>query len=96
MKVNIRKIIKGLSLSIISLIAGLIAIGLPFKLFTNLSDDALKTFFVIEMTVYIVVGTIFLIIADNQNKKKSKEKQRLIKRQEKINSVAKNQYDWAA
>lgn len=93
---NIKNIIQGLSLTIISLAAGFVAVGLPFKLFSNLSGEGLKLFFLIEMTVYVILGGIFLVLLDRKKRRQIKEKQRLIERQKKIDDVIENWYNIAA
>lgn len=83
--------VKGLLLSVLSLAAGFVAITLPFKLFSHLTGDALHLLFFIEIAIYLIVGSIFLIIAERKKQQKMKSKQRHIERSKKIKKV---QEEW--
>lgn len=90
------KFVKGLVLSIVSLAAGFIAITLPFGLFKSLTGEALHILFFAELTVYLVVALIFLVIIDIKKEQKQKAERRHIERCEKIKRVQKEWFDIAA
>ncbi len=90
------KFFKGLLLSIVSLIAGFIAITLPFGLFRSLTGDALHIFFFAELTVYLVIALIFLVITDRKKEQRKKAEKRHTERCEKIRRVQSEWFDIAA
>lgn len=83
---NLKKVFKGLALSVLSLTVGFFAISLPFHIF-NLNSSILNILFVAELAVYIVIGLIFLIIKDKKEQEKIKLLERHEKRNEKIKKV---------
>lgn len=91
-----KNILKGISLSIGSLIAGFVALALPFRIFDFLSADGVRMLFVAELTVYFVVGMVFLAIKDKNDQKKKKQRQQHYERQQKINRVIDEWYNIAA
>lgn len=93
---KIKNILQGLSLTFIALFGGFIAIGVPFKLFTSFSEQGLKTFFFIEIALYIFIGGIFLFVYEYKKEEKAKQERRLIERQAKIDDVIENWYNLAA
>lgn len=90
------KFVKGLFLSIVSLAAGFAAITLPFGLFKDLTSEALHIMFFAELTVYLVISLIFLVIIDRKKEQKKKAEKRHTERCEKIKRVQKEWYDIAA
>ncbi len=89
---NKKDLFKGIIISIITLVAGYGAMAIPFNLFLTISKDGQRIFFLIELCVYLTIGSIFLIIQD----KKSKNKKHAIKSVLKKKDVQQNWYDIAA
>lgn len=78
------KFIKGLLLSLASLVVGFTAIALPFRLFDGLSGDALHLVFFAESTIYFLMGITFLVAFEKKKRNKEKSKRRQALRNEKI------------
>lgn len=95
-EVLIMRFLKGLCLSLVSLIAGFAAITLPFGLLQNLTGEALHIFFFAEIAVYLVISLIFLLIADRKKEMRKKAEKRHCERCRKIERVHKEWYDIAA
>lgn len=93
---NKKDLLKGIVISIITLGAGYAAMIIPFNLFLTVSKDGQRIFFIIELCVYLTVGTIFLLIQDKKEKQIQKEKARHKEREKKINDVKENWYNIAA
>lgn len=93
---KIKEILKGIIISIITLAVGYAAMAIPFNLFLSVSKDGQRIFFLIELSVYFVVGCIFLLIQDKKEKQAEKEKERHRLREEKIKNVQENWYNIAA
>lgn len=91
-----KEILKGIIISIITLAVGYAAMAIPFNLFLSVSKDGQRIFFLIELSVYFVVGCIFLLIQDKKEKQAEKEKERHRIREEKIKDVQENWYNIAA
>ena len=91
-----KKVLKGLLLSLLALGVGYVAISLPFNLFNTLSDAAMEIIFIGELVIYSAVGGIFLLVNENQKTQKRKAEQRHIERKEKIARVQTDWYDLAA
>ncbi|MBQ7203469.1 MAG: hypothetical protein IJS03_05595 [Eubacterium sp.] len=91
-----KKVLKGLLLSLLALGVGYVAISLPFNLFNTLSDAAMEVIFIGELVIYSAVGGIFLLVNENQKTQKRKAEQRHIERKEKIARVQTDWYDLAA
>ena len=92
---NTKNLLKGIILTIVSLAGGFFALSVPFRIFSTLSGDEVRILFVTEIAVYFAVGMIFLVVKDNKEQKKRKQKQQLA-RQEKINRVRDEWYNIAA
>lgn len=90
------KVLKGLLLSVLSLIAGYFAISLPFNLFGTLSSSAMHIVFITELAIYFAIGMIFLVAFEKSKEKKVKAEQRHIQRKKKIESVYNDWYNIAA
>lgn len=95
-EVFIMKLLKGLCLSLLSLIAGFAAIILPFGLLRNLTGEALHIFFFAEITVYLIISLIFLLVTDRKKDQRKKAEKRHCERCKKIERVQKEWYDIAA
>lgn len=93
---NKKDLLKGIVISIITLGAGYAAMIIPFNLFLTVSKDGQRIFFLIELCVYLTVGTIFLLIQDKKEKQIQKEKARHKEREKKIEDVKENWYNIAA
>lgn len=93
---NKKDLLKGIVISIITLGAGYAAMIIPFNLFLTVSKDGQRIFFLIELCVYLTVGTIFLLIQDKKEKQIQKEKARHKEREKKIKDVKENWYNIAA
>lgn len=91
-----KNIIKGLLISIMTIIAGYTAVIVPFNLFNLLSDSGQRLFFIIEIVVYIIAGSIYLVIKDRDEEQAKKQRRRHEKRKEKIKDVHENWYNIAA
>ncbi len=96
MKINISKLFKGILITLTSLTAGFFAICFPFHIFDELSTNSLRVLFACEIIVYLVVAMIFLLIKDKKDIQKSKEKQKQIKRNKKIEQFQKEWLNIAA
>lgn len=90
---NKKDILKGVAISIITLVVGYVAMIVPFNLFLSVSKDGQRIFFIIELCIYLVIGSIFLLV---QESKAKKEKARHEERARKIKDVQQNWYDVAA
>lgn len=93
---NKKDLFKGIIISIITLVAGYGAMAIPFNLFLTISKDGQRIFFLIELCVYLTIGSIFLIIQDKKEKQIKKQKARHKERAQKIKDVQQNWYDIAA
>lgn len=93
---NTKNLLKGIILTIVSLAGGFIALSVPFRIFSTLSSDGVRIMFIVEIAVYFALGMIFLVIKDNKEQKKRKQKQQHLARQEKINRVVDEWYNIAA
>ncbi len=93
---NKKDLLKGIIISIITLVAGYGAMAIPFNLFLTISKDGQRIFFLIELCVYLTIGSIFLIIQDKKEKQIKKQKARHKERAQKIKDVQQNWYDIAA
>ena len=90
---NKKDLIKGIIISIVTLIVGYGAMAIPFNLFLTVSKDGQRIFFLAELCIYLVIGSIFLLIQEKQAKK---QKARHEERAQKIKDVQQNWYDIAA
>lgn len=79
--------IKGIAISAVIISAGFSAMVIPFNLFDQLSSRAMSAIFFGEITVYIIMGFIFLICKDKAQKKKYKEQIRYERRQKQQEEV---------
>ncbi len=93
---NKKDLLKGIIISIITLVAGYGAMAIPFNLFLTISKDGQRIFFLIELCVYLTIGSIFLIVQDKKEKQIKKQKARHKERAQKIKDVQQNWYDIAA
>lgn len=93
---NKKDLLKGIIISIVTLIAGYGAMAIPFNLFLTVSKDGQRIFFLAELCIYLVIGSIFLIIQDKKEKQAKKQKARHEERAQKIKDVQQNWYDIAA
>lgn len=93
---NKKDLLKGIIISIFTLIAGYGAMAIPFNLFLTVSKDGQRIFFLAELCIYLVIGSIFLLIQDKKEKQAKKQKARHEERAQKIKDVQQNWYDIAA
>ena len=68
---NKKDILKGVAISIITLVVGYVAMIVPFNLFLSISKDGQRIFFIVELCVYLTVGCVFMLI---QEKKENKQR----------------------
>lgn len=93
---NKKDLLKGIIISIVTLIAGYGAMAIPFNIFLTVSKDGQRIFFLVELCIYLVIGSIFLLIQDKKEKQAKKQKARHEERAQKIKDVQQNWYDIAA
>lgn len=93
---NKKDLLKGIIISVITLIAGYGAMAIPFNIFITVSKDGQRIFFLAELCIYLVIGSIFLLIQDKKEKQAKKQKARHEERAQKIKDVQQNWYDIAA
>lgn len=93
---KIKDIIKGVIISVSSIVIGYFAVGLPLNLFKVLSKDGQRIFFIVELCLYLFIGGVFLVIQDRKEQQLKKEQIRHEKRKEKIKTVQENWYDLVA
>lgn len=93
---NKKDLLKGIVISIVTLIAGYGAMAIPFNIFLTVSKDGQRIFFLAELCIYLVIGSIFLLIQDKKEKQAKKQKARHEERAQKIKDVQQNWYDIAA
>lgn len=93
---KIKDIIKGVIISVLAIVIGYFAVGLPLNLFNLLSKDGQRIFFIVELCLYLFIGGVFLVIQDRKEQQLKKEKIRHEKRKEKIKTVQENWYDLVA
>lgn len=93
---KIKDIIKGLIISVSAISVGYFAIAMPLNLFNLLSRDGQRIFFIIEISVYLIIGAIFLVIQDKKEQQVRKQKIRHEERKAKIRAVQSDWYDLVA
>lgn len=93
---KIKDIIKGVIISVLAIVIGYFAVGLPLNLFNLLSKDGQQIFFIVELCLYLFIGGVFLVIQDKKEQQLKKEQIRHEKRKEKIKTVQENWYDLVA
>lgn len=93
---NKKDLLKGIIISIVTLIAGYGAMAIPFNLFLTVSKDGQRIFFLAELCIYLLIGSIFLLIQDKKEKQAKKQKARHEERAQKIKDVQQSWYDIAA
>lgn len=93
---KIREIVKALVMSIAALTAGFAAISLPFKLFDELSADAMRYLFIGELCVYFVIAMLYIVKRERVKAKKAKEAEKRIARREKFQRAQEEYYSLAA
>lgn len=91
MKNNIKKLIYGILLSVLSLGVGFFALAVPFQLFNELSNFGIKLLFVCEIVAYIIIGLVFLVVKDKNNQKRAKKRKKQLERKEKVKKM---QEEW--
>ena len=91
-----KKILKGLALSVAALAVGYVAISLPFSLFNTLSDRMMEIIFMAEIVLYLITGAIFLIASEKKKEERIKSDARHTARREKIAQVQRDWYNLAA
>ncbi|MBR3148859.1 MAG: hypothetical protein IKF64_01715 [Eubacterium sp.] len=91
-----KKILKGILLSVSALAVGYFAIALPFNLFNTLSDRMMEIIFMSELIIYLIIGAIFLVAGEKKKQERIKAEERHVARREKIAQVQRDWYDLAA
>lgn len=74
MKNSIKKLLKGLFITTVTLFAGFGITALTFNLFKTLTSNEMKIFFALDVAILLAVGTVFFLIED-ENKKKKKQQE---------------------
>lgn len=91
-----KNFVKGLILSVVSLVMGFVAIGVPFRIFDFLSEDGMRILFAVEIGIYLAIGGVFLIVQDNKKKQRARDIKRHEERQLKVKECVDNWYNIAA
>ncbi len=81
---NILKAIKGTAVSALIILAGFLAMVIPFNLFDELSSRAMSIIFFGEIAVFIALGFAYLIHKELTQKRKYQEKISCERRRRKI------------
>lgn len=74
MKNSIKKLLKGLFITTVTLFAGFGITALTFNLFKTLTSNEMKIFFALDVAILLAIGTVFFLIED-ENKKKKKQQE---------------------
>ena len=93
---NIKKIIKWLLISFVTLAVGYLAIGVPFNLVSSASSLSAGIIFAVELGIYLFVGAVFILALDRKEERAKKEKARQYKRIEKRKQAQEEYYSLAA
>ena len=93
---NIKKIIKWLSISFVTLAVGYLAIAVPFNLVSSASSLSAGIIFAVELGIYLFVGAVFILALDRKEERAKKEKARQYKRTEKRKQAQEEYYSLAA
>lgn len=93
---NKKDLLKGALIAIGSLVAGFLAISLPFNLLNELSSSQMTMVFAIEIVSYSLIGLIFLTARQIEADKKKKKQEKRIKRQTEIKRLNNEWYDLVA
>ena len=91
-----KAVLKGFMMSVITLGVGFFALALPFKMFAGLTSREMRLLFLAELTVYFIMGIVYLIFQDKKIKEKEKNEERRIARRAKFQQAQKEYYDLAA
>lgn len=67
---NKKDLLKGIIISIVTLIVGYGAMAIPFNLFLTVSKDGQRIFFLAELCIYLTIGCIFLLVQESKQKNK--------------------------
>ena len=86
---NILKAIKGTAVSALIILAGFLAMVIPFNLFDELSSRAMSIIFFGEIAVFIALGFAYLIHKELTQKRKYQEKISCERRRRKIEKTEK-------
>lgn len=89
-------VIKAIIISLSTIITGYIAVALPLNLFNFLSKEGQRLFFIIEISIYLILGSIFIVIKDRKEMQMQKQRIRQEKRKEKTRNVHENWHNIAA
>ena len=93
---NIKKIIKWLLISFVTLAVGYFAIAIPFSLVSSASSLSAGIIFAVELEIYLFVGAVFILALDRKEERAKKEKARQCKRTEKRKQAQEEYYSLAA
>lgn len=93
---NKKDLLKSVFITVASLVAGFLAISLPFNLLDELSSSQMTMVFAIEIISYTLIGLIFLTARQIEADKKKKKQEKRIKRQTEIKRLNNEWYDLAA
>lgn len=93
---NKKDLLKGVLITVGSLVAGFLAISLPFNLLNDLSSSQMTIIFAAEIISYSLIGLIFITAKQIEADKKKKRQERRIKRQAEIKRLNNEWYDLVA
>ena len=71
---NIKKIIKWLLISLVTLAVGYFAVAVPFNLVSSASSLSAGIIFAVELGIYLFVGAVFILALDRKEERAKKEK----------------------
>ncbi len=91
-----KKVMKAVILSVLSLAAGYVAIAVPFNLFRVLGTEQMHWIFFGEVLIYSAIGCVFIALHQKQLTEKQRSKARHEERSRKIREVQSTWYDIAA
>lgn len=91
-----RKFLKGILMSLMTLVTGFAALYFPFGLFKELSHRDMQIMFALELVIYIVCGLAFLYLKGRKEAEKEKEQERRFQKRAKFEQAQREYYDLAA
>ncbi|MBQ7739858.1 MAG: hypothetical protein IJT65_01295 [Eubacterium sp.] len=92
---NVKLILKWIFLSLLTLSVGFGAIAIPFKML-DLSGNAVRYFFIAEISVYFVFSMLFLVRQQKERERKAKEKRLRLERRKRFEKAQEEYYSLAA
>lgn len=91
-----KKVLKNIALSLITIVVGFYSVAIPFNLFDQLSDHAMRVFFWSEVLIFFVIAMITLVIMDVKKAKKTKAKLRYERHLKQVKEVEESWLKFAA